>query len=480
MIIPIGHETDTVRRIPWITFIIMGLCVIIHLFISSAIKKSEIEFNNIAKELFEYYFEHPYLELDPEVEKLFFISEEHKKAIKETLSLYHRQLPDKNTIVKEQEKLDQMAQELKDIFNKNPYNQWGFIPAKQTFPGSLTYMFIHVGWLHLIGNLLFLYLTGPFIEDVWGKPIYTVFYFVMGMLSAQMFALHYPNFSGPLVGASGAISGVMGAFLIRYWKTKIRFFFILVGRTFAAPAWLMLPLWLFYEILNAKLMDAINPQGGGVAYWSHVWGFIFGVIVAIVIKITRIEESINKKIEAQTSYVDKGYKTSQEAMALVLNGRKDAAYQMLLDAARENPTHQEVGEALWNLSVEMGKENETVTFFTKMIENLIKRNQLNSALFYYRQLKTKIPDASIDTYAKIILIEYLIEKKEFKEAEELTREILNEIDLNSPPGLLLYFSSTVLKLDRSLAEKVIAVSLSHPEIPEDKKAELKAKLSETS
>ena len=146
----------------------------------------------------------------------------------------------------------------------------------------ITYQFLHGGFLHLFGNLFFLFLAGPFIEDVWGRPVFAAFYLTAGALSALMFALRYPELDEPLIGASGAVAGVMGAFLVRYWKTRIRFLYFFIPfrpGTFTAPAWLMLPLWFARELVFAQAWDVASPGtgGGGVAHWAHVWGFAFGL-----------------------------------------------------------------------------------------------------------------------------------------------------------------------------------------------------------
>jgi len=484
IIIPIGHESDTVRRLPWITFIIIASCLIVHLFISSEVRETSKELEGTARELVEYYINHPYLELDPEVKKLIF-GERYAEEIEQSLDILGRGAPRDIPLFQEeeQEKLDQLSQRLKKDLDDISYRKWGFIPAKKSFIGLLTYMFIHSGWLHLLGNLFLLYLTGPFIEDVWGRTVYTAFYLIMGILSALMFAQHYPHFSGPLIGASGAIAGVMGAFLIRYWKTKIEFFyliFIFARGTFKAPAWLMLPLWLLLEIFNARVMNSINPGGGGgVAHWAHIWGFIFGAVAAVGMKAFKIEEKyIHPKIEAQISYVDEGYKALEEAMLKKREGKLNEAYALLLGAARENPKHQDVVEGLWDLGVEVGKENETAKFFTPLIERNIRLNQMDIALNYFRNLKEIIPQASISLTCKIMLMQYLTEHKELKEAKELADELLQEVGLNTSPGLLLNFASTALELSPSIAGKVIELCLQHLEIPEDQKDKLKAEFDE--
>ncbi|UCE20997.1 MAG: rhomboid family intramembrane serine protease, partial [Candidatus Aminicenantes bacterium] len=306
MIIPLDHESSTVRRLPWITFAIMAVCLIVHILVSIDLNKREKELEIAAREFLEYYIQYPHLELDPEILTLIF-GERLAEQAKEQIEILREQASRDAHLFQErrQEELNRLSERLKNVIVNIPYRKYGFIPAQRSFIALLTYMFIHSGWFHLIGNLLFLYLTGPFIEDVWGRPIYTAFYLVMGVGSALMFAQHYPDFAGPLIGASGAVAGVMGAFLILYWRTKIRFLFILIPLifirgTFKAPAWLMLPLWFLLEFFNAKVMDAINPQGGGgVAHWAHVWGFVFGVAAAVGMKYFKIEEKyVRPKIDA--------------------------------------------------------------------------------------------------------------------------------------------------------------------------------------
>jgi membrane associated rhomboid family serine protease len=287
MIIPVGHEDQEVYKLPWVTYFIMAACLIVHITISKSLDNVEDKGNVILQEMFEYYAQRPYLELDPEVKKILLPNQSEggntpQGLIESYKNAYGTQV-DEETKAEQQAELDRMAAEFKELLNDVPYRKWGFIPAQKTVIGFFGYMFLHGGWMHLIGNLFLLYLCGPFIEDRWGKLIYTPFYLLSGIFSAFMFSVHYPSFTGPLIGASGAVSGMMGAFLITNWKTKIHFVYFITfwaRGTFSAPAWLMLPIWVLMEFFNARMMDSINPGegGGGVAHWAHVWGFVFGVL----------------------------------------------------------------------------------------------------------------------------------------------------------------------------------------------------------
>jgi membrane associated rhomboid family serine protease len=486
MIIPLDHENSTVRRLPWITFAIVAICLIVHIIVSIDLNRREKELEITVREFLEYYVQHPYLELDPEILTLIF-GERLAEQAKEQIEILREEASREVHLFQEQrqQELNQLSQKLKTVIVNIPYRKYGFIPAKRSFLALLTYMFIHSGWFHLLGNLLFLYLTGPFIEDVWGRPIYIAFYLIMGVSSALMFAQHYPDFAGPLIGASGAVAGVMGAFLILYWKTKIRFFFILIPLffirgTFKAPAWLMLPLWFLLEFFNAKVMDAINPQGGGgVAHWAHVWGFVFGVVAAFGMKYFKIEEKyVRPKIDAQTSYVDEGFQALEDATEKKNVGKSDEAYAILLEAAKKNPKHKELIEGLWELGIEMGKEKELAKSLIALVESEIRRDQMEIAASHFWRLRERIPQASISPTYKIKLVQYLKDRMELEDSRALASELLEEVNRDSPPLLLLNFSNIAPELNPSLAVKVIELCIQHPEIQEHQKNELRKTLGE--
>jgi membrane associated rhomboid family serine protease len=482
MIIPISHESSKVRRLPWISFFLMGLCLLIHIVISVEIVNTTEELDKTAKELVNYYIQHPYLKIDTETRQLIF-GDRANEDVDKLLGINRRNRTRQIRLfqIEEQEKLDQLAQKLKDTLDDVPYRKYGYIPAKKNLIGLVTYMFIHGGWLHLLGNLLLLYLTGPFIEDVWGRPIFTAFYIIAGILSGFMFSLYSPNFMGPLIGASGAIAGLMGAFLIRYWRTKIKFwfFFFIIHGTFKAPAWLMLPIWLALEIFSANRIDSVNAEGGGVAHWAHIWGFIFGVVVAAVMKRFKIEETyVHPKIESQVRFVDEGYKAFEEAKLKINEGKADEAYVLLLGAARKSPMNRDVVEGLWNQGKEQGKEKEAGEFFIRLIESEIRRDQMDVAFVHFMELRGKVPQVSISMTCKFMLMKYLTERKDYKEAKELTRELIEEIDLNSSPVLLQDFARTASEHSPEVAKKVTEMCLQHPGIADFQKDALRTKLKE--
>jgi membrane associated rhomboid family serine protease len=163
---------------------------------------------------------------------------------------------------------------------------WALLPERVTsgggYTGVFTSMFLHGGWLHLAGNMLFLYIFGDNIEDEMGHLGYLAFYLACGVLSAAAHVISAPYSGVPTVGASGAIAGVMGGYLLLYPKAKvdILIIFIVFFRILPIPAWIMLGLWLGMQFIGGVGTD---PEMGGVAYWAHAGGFVVGIVLTIPI-----------------------------------------------------------------------------------------------------------------------------------------------------------------------------------------------------
>lgn len=163
---------------------------------------------------------------------------------------------------------------------------WSAIPAN-IFAGHdwitiLTAMFMHGSWMHIIGNMIFLWAFGPVIEDAMGPLRYLAFYLAGGVIAmlARVFAI--PHSTVPNLGASGAIAAVMGAFLVTYPRDRIKailIIFVFIQVTFI-PAALLIGFWFLIQLFSVG--SVANVQTGGVAYVAHVAGFIFGVLTARV------------------------------------------------------------------------------------------------------------------------------------------------------------------------------------------------------
>ncbi len=169
------------------------------------------------------------------------------------------------------------------------FNTYGLIPYKltnapiQNYPNFFTSMFLHGGFMHLAGNMLYLWIFGNNIEDVLGKVRFVMFYFLCGIVAALSHVFADVNSQVPMVGASGAISGILGAYLILFPKAKVKTL-VFLGIIFTIariPAVVFLLIWIGMQILN-------NMAGGeGVAWLAHIGGFIAGAVFILPFKSRR-------------------------------------------------------------------------------------------------------------------------------------------------------------------------------------------------
>ena len=167
--------------------------------------------------------------------------------------------------------------------------QMGMVPAAVTgsfIPGTggyftlVTSMFLHGGWMHVIGNMLYLWIFGNNIEDSMGHLRFILFYLITGLAAAAAHLAFNAASTVPTIGASGAVSGVLGAYLVLFPHARVQTlvtlgFFI---RIIYVPAWVLLLFWIGLQLLNQALAP-IDPAAGGVAYAAHIGGFAAGLVL---------------------------------------------------------------------------------------------------------------------------------------------------------------------------------------------------------
>lgn len=162
------------------------------------------------------------------------------------------------------------------------YSDYALFPARvssgQDLQGLVTSMFLHGGIMHLLGNMLFLWIFGDNLEDEMGHLGFLIFYLIGGIGAGLAQVISEPVSQIPTIGASGAVAAVMGGYLLLFPKARvdILLIFIIFFKVFTIPAWIMLGVWFGLQLVNGL---AVDTSAGGVAYWAHAGGFIIGVVL---------------------------------------------------------------------------------------------------------------------------------------------------------------------------------------------------------
>lgn len=192
------------------------------------------------------------------------------------------------------------------------YVDYGLVPARflagDASGALITSLFLHGGLMHLAGNMLFLWIFGDNMEDAMGHLGFLAFYLASGVIASLAHVYVDPMSNIPLVGASGAIAGVMGGYLLLYPKARVDIFifFIVFFRILPIPAWIMLCLWFAIQIFSG-----VNAgSGGGIAYWAHAGGFVIGLVFTLPVWLRKGAGAFWRRTEGHPPHPETTYSRS--------------------------------------------------------------------------------------------------------------------------------------------------------------------------
>lgn len=280
LIVPIGRENGVLQRQALVCYSIIAVNIIVFLLVCIGRDSNDRrQLLSSWRETISYFRDRPYLR--PPVKGRDLMPEElRNRAVTPDLRVSEWRAS------QEQKRLDAMAADLDERYDRMRDIRMAYVPVVGSWLSILTSMFLHAGIAHLVGNMLFLFATGPFVEDAYGRPLFLALYLSGGIAATLTFASRNADSVIPLVGASGAIAAVMGAYLVRFFSSKIVLMWFPViflpfwHYRFSIPAAVLLPLWFLEQIVSIPM-----EGGGGVAITAHVGGFAYGLLFGMVQKL---------------------------------------------------------------------------------------------------------------------------------------------------------------------------------------------------
>lgn len=327
------------------------------------------------------------------------------------------------------------------ILSKTTIMAHGFRPAFGSMDTALTYMFLHGGFMHLLGNMVFLWLAGCVIELAWGRLVYLVFYILGGLFAVGLFCLAYLGSTAPLVGASGAIAALMGGYAVLYGRRKIKVFYSL-GFYFnytMVPGFVILGLWLGNEIF--QLMLGSQSQ---VAYVAHIGGFSGGALMAFVNQ--KLFGKPDSKVfdpepkDAVAALLDDGLKRVE---VLDMSGARPIFEQVLLiDSNNRTALTQ-----LFHIDKMGGSPEKLHTSARRLLFSLIRDKQAhNEVKEIYREYIRKAVNPGLPSGLLFSTVSYFASTGHVEEAEKIIGMLLSKSpDLPKIPGGLLHLARACLK-----------------------------------
>ena len=386
MLLPIGHERMSARRLPIVTLALIALNVGIFLLTHDTIEQQSATLGVVKTHILLLAASHPDLTMPDEAqqfvtkfrdhnEKLWAHLQDGNREIVDAWDARMRMMEDSGQM---QEEMDSLASQYSQLESTALTEQYAFVPAEQKPLTYVTANFLHGGWLHLIGNMWFLWLAGFILEDAWGRAIYSIIYFVAGAAALQFHLWMNPGSMVPTLGASGAVAALMGAFLVRFPKLKIEMAWVLSFRLirFRAAAYWLLPLWLSSELFSGALFG----QSSGVAHWAHVGGFAFGAAIALLLKVSGVEHKLDQAVESKISL---GGDPELLAIGDLLEANLDEASAKLKEYVQAHPDSV---DAHLLLQQAYSRKNETPAYretAIKLCQLHLKGRDVEAALHDY-------------------------------------------------------------------------------------------------
>jgi membrane associated rhomboid family serine protease len=309
---------------------------------------------------------------------------------------------------------------------------FGLKPDKMSrFHTFFTYQFLHGDIWHLLGNMLFLWIVGCLLEDSWGRIPFLAFYLMGGAFAGLAHCLQDTSSSIPLIGASGSIAAAMGAFAIRHFWTRIKFFyfFILLFRpfwgTFYLPAYVFLPFWFIEQLVMKSLTDFVGASG--VAYMAHIAGFAGGVTVALFFRYSGLEEKFIAP-RVQNKQIDAGVLKDprfNEACDLMERGETERAKSIFDRLIREKPHNIDLLQDIAIMYKEKGLTAECAAIAENAIKGLmLKSEYAEAAAMALRMIDgPEKPRLSVQPLMRIA--KWLSDNEQFGEAHDVYRYILS-------------------------------------------------------
>ncbi len=433
-IIPIGHD-KLYRRLPLITIVLIGLNVIIWIITYPIELRQESNIRNLFDELrkieyiylIEYVQKHPDAFKDPHFQENFHKSIENGEIIEKDSKNYAE--------------WETTNKRFKQYLNGRIFYRFGFKPKRFSFITIISSMFIHASFFHLFFNILFLWLVGVNIEDYWGRPLFLGFYVIGGIVATLFYAIFNLSSNVPLIGASGAISAVMGAFAFRFYKTKIRFFyfFIVLLRpfwgTFELYAWFALAFWFAEQLFYAMVSKSIFT---GVAFFAHVGGFLFGLICGGVMKFLKVEEKyISDRIEEKLEGVKLNPKL-EKAFQMRDEGDIDKAIELLQEVIKAEPRNTDARLELARSLTIVEKKREASGQYEKLLAQLYENGKMERLQSIYLEVYEKEYEIYFSPKSQFRIGTFLASKEDYRKAIELFSRIVRKYpdDRLAPAALL--------------------------------------------
>ncbi|MFH1380419.1 MAG: rhomboid family intramembrane serine protease [bacterium] len=344
------------------------------------------------------------------------------------------------------------------------YYNYSFSKDSRIFPNIITYQFLHAGILHILFNMIFLWLVGCNVEDRWGPILFTLIYLIGGIAAAATQITMYPDDNIPMVGASGSVAAIMGAFLIRHAAIKIRFWYFFMffalfrSGTFYMPAWVAVPLWFSQQLLMGLMTLKTAPS---IGYWAHIGGFMFGAASGIGIKIFNLGHTWEQ--QADQTLIACDHKLRKAFHELRFNSYIEAE-KIFKEVLELYPDHRKARQGIMRLYEQKQDYTEFCRHGIALIQSGIKLNDIILIDETLHQIKHASQITKLNDFLLFQLASIYERIKRWQEAVQTYNRIIKDYASGQYMPKALFSAGRILyeKLDHKDEAKTYFEKLNNP------------------
>ncbi len=410
MVVPIGHESEGAKRLPWVTFALL-LALVAGFFAS----RGELGLVGGGSEVklesaLEVWLSHPYLVPDPALlaeAQRGTARDDYAERIEAGKIEAERVTVDAATRAEQQAELDYVTRlALRGTDSApgptHPFRSLGWVPNAPRLTAFLAHPLLHAGYAHLALVLFLIWLAGPALENAFGRSLFAGLCLACGFGAAAAYALAAPQSGAPLVGAWGMAAGLVGAFAVRFGANRVH-----VGNdSIAAPAWLALPVWLLASaVVHFALASADVETGESLA--PNLAALGLGAALGFGVKLLRIEErrALRAREARGAVQLDPRIRRARDADA---RGSHDQAIAIATSVLRERPDDPDALLTIWNAQVGAGHESQGVTSAKRLIEVYARHGNLAPAARVFDELVRALPETRLETTVLLRIVPELV------------------------------------------------------------------------
>ncbi len=300
-----------------------------------------------------------------------------------------------------------------DNLDSHPFRALGVVPAAPRIAGFAAHSFVHVGWVQLLGAVLLLMLAGPLLEPLWGRGAFAALVAVSGLASAGVFCLVHAGADRALLGAGGAVSGVVAAALVRFAREEVdllRWLSPLKSVELIAPGWILALLWIAYEGAMWLTVPGALPGGvdTAVGYTAHAAGALLGGALALGAIRMGIEERVGTSLPPIVARAPREERFDlQQVFRARERGDSDAAFEMLLAESRRSARNRDAVTTFWEMAIERGEADVATPAMLQLVREEIRRGAEDVGVSHWRELTQHQPEARVELPALLKLIPFI-------------------------------------------------------------------------